>query len=103
MVDSDGQRTSTPSVVATAAGRSATHSATATNDRAPAATAHTLAVSTTTNPWRIPRRLRGSATPANTSRRSGANATGSGSCTPPTWSATAAIDKDAAAGTALFR
>ena len=42
------------------AGRSATHSAIATNERAPAATAHTAVVSTTTRPWRTPRGLRGS-------------------------------------------
>src|SRR4051794_10973089 len=44
----------------------------------PAATARTVAVSTATSPWWIPRRLRGSATSASTSRRSRAGATGSG-------------------------
>ena len=38
-----------------------------------------------------------------TSRRSGASTTGSGSSMPPTWSTTAASDKDADAGTTLFR
>ena len=41
--------------------------------------------------------------PTSTLRRPGASTTGSGSSTPPTWSATAAIDKDADAGSALFR
>ena len=54
--DSEGQRRSTPRTTARSVGRSATHSATATNDRAPAATAHTVAVRTTVRPWRIPRR-----------------------------------------------
>ena len=70
---------------------------------APAVTAHTTLVSTPTSPWRTPRRLRGSATPASAERRSGATATGSGSSTPATWPARAAMDKDADAGTALFR
>ena len=56
MAASDGQRRSTPRTTARSEGRSATHSATATNDRAPAVTAHTAAVRTTVRPWRIPRR-----------------------------------------------
>jgi hypothetical protein len=52
-------------------GRSATHSATATNDRTPAATAHSVAVSTTATPWRIPRRSRGSTSPPGPSAGSG--------------------------------
>jgi hypothetical protein len=55
-----------------------------------------------TRPCRTPRRSRGSTTPPNTSRRPGASTTGSGSAAPPTRSATAAIDKDADAGTALL-
>jgi hypothetical protein len=55
IVDSDGHRPSVPSAAATSTGRSATHSPTATNDRAPAATAHTAAVSTTTSPRAEPR------------------------------------------------
>jgi len=101
MVDSGGHRRSVPSAAATSSGRSATHSAIATNDRAPAATAQTVAVSTTTRPWRTPRRLRGSTTPASTSRKSAACATGSGRSRASTWSATTAIEEDADAGTAL--
>lgn len=58
IVDSLGRRPPVPSRSATDEGRTATHSATATNERAPAATAHTVTVSTTVNRCRIPRALR---------------------------------------------
>jgi hypothetical protein len=60
----------------------ATHSAIATNERAPAATAHTAVVSTTARPWRTPRGLRGSVTCASTVRNSGATVIGLGSSAP---------------------
>jgi hypothetical protein len=46
------------------------------NERAPAGTAHTAVVSTTTRPWRTPRGLRGSLTCANPVRNSAATVSG---------------------------
>ena len=54
-----------PSSAAVPSGRSATHSAIAVYDREPATTAHTAAVTTTVDRWRIPRRERGSGSIAN--------------------------------------
>ena len=75
IVDSHGPRPVIPSASATSAGRSATHSEIATNDRDPAATAHTATVITTTSRWRTPRGLRGSTNSASTSCNRGASAT----------------------------
>lgn len=50
VVDSDGHRCSTPTAVAMSMGRSATWAVTATNDRAPAATAQTAVVGAMTSP-----------------------------------------------------
>ena len=57
IVDSLGHRALVPIVSANATGRSATHSATATNERAPAATAHTVTVSSIDQPVSDPARL----------------------------------------------
>jgi hypothetical protein len=48
--DSDGAAAVIPSATATSAGRSAAHSAIATNERAPAAPAHTATDNTVTSP-----------------------------------------------------
>ena len=88
IADSDGHRRSTPSAAATSAGQVGDPLGDRDERPRAAATAHTAAVSTTTRPWRTPRRLRGSPPRPAPSARSGATATGSGSCTPPTWSAT---------------
>ena len=51
----------------------------------------------------VPRGLRGSLTCANAVRSSGAKVIGLGSSAPPSWSTRSGMDKDAGAGTALFR
>ena len=101
--DSDGGAALIPSVAATSTGRSAAHSAIATNERAPAATAHTATDSSVTSSWRTPRRLRGSVTVDRTVASPGAADAGSGRFSPATRSSTAGIGEDTTAGTALFR
>ena len=104
IVDSDGHRRSVPSATAAASGRSATHSATATNDRAPAATAHTAAVSTTTNSWRcVDRPRRHTAQRIGQPRRPHRIEWLDLTYLTYVVVAMAAIDNDAGAGTALFR
>jgi hypothetical protein len=74
------------------------------DERAPAATAHTVTDSTVTRPWRTPRRRRGSGSVASTAARPGAAVTISiGWSSPATRSSTAGIGEDTSAGTALFR
>jgi hypothetical protein len=99
MVDSDGHRCAVPNTAATSPGTSSIHSATATNERAPAATAHSgqhdhQAMTDTASLARIDHPTQRVSQPRSERDRIG-------NSTPPTRSATAAIDKDANAGTAL--
>jgi len=61
-------------------GRSATHSAIATNDRARAATATAVTDSSTTSRWRLPRAFRESTTCSRAWSGPGASAMAAGSC-----------------------
>ena len=65
IVDSLGVALPRPSRARTAGLRSCTHSVIAVKLRAPANIAQTPIVRTATNPWRTPRRARGSFTAAN--------------------------------------